>query len=252
VKELILAPVVDLRILARIAPLCQDFHKAHLTRTEEGRASLIALAEETYGKSLCHTFTTALGRALCGLDPCSSLMGDDWKGFDDKCIFITHAGEARHRDVCECLQMPMKEPCGIILEPYPGEADMVFKASLNRNNRKWNGVIADMVSMACYIRRDHAGKVSASIDVQYVEAAPEALGLLLYLCGENPEAFIASSQSPLTVRVHVWAWGIGAHGVREAEDLFATLRPLVDSVKIERYFSSVVINIASRNVKFPY
>jgi hypothetical protein len=259
VKELILAHVVDLRVLARAAPLCQDFYKAHVTRAEEGRASLIALAEETYGKSLCHTFSTAIGRALSTLDPRSIWMGDEWNGFDEKCIFIMHAGEARHEEVCEFIEMPMEEPYGVIFEPYrdddnyaPAKYVEVFTATLSCINPKWQGNICAMVSMVWNIYKDPAGKLVISIDVQYAEAAREALGLVLYSFRAMPEAFPASPQSPLTVNVSVSPWSYGGRGVSEAEDLLAPLRPLADSVTVNRCSSNVVPDSGGRKgQKFP-
>jgi hypothetical protein len=221
---------LSLRELSRAAPTCREFQQALHSRVEEEQAKLIAVGRDTYGSGLFSVFVAGLQRTLRGAHPWPRLVSTN-VGIG-KTIAITTAG------VFACVPA---EDSREWLSPVKSWAHVDNRSDTNNLLYGTLHFAEPGTATQCCIRTSFDMKTFGKHNLRLVvwvarEGAVAALGILRAMC-QRPRALRACREKPLTTVCVVSGLSRGVAGLREAEDLFAPLSSLAESIAISWGFN---------------
>ncbi len=195
-------------------------------------------------------FVTAIRCARSGLCPRSSLLGEDEiaspSDLADTNLVITNEGAFLQRSLTDEARNMIATDGNLGVISATPSASHLFHCTLWP--QKTNSITWDLyrfggngIHLEANLHWD--GFFAHMIPVQK-NRIWASLGLVVATCVGQPEALPASPQTAFTTDLMVEGLSDGMAGLREAEELIGPLRPLADSVVIDRHvnFAAVVNN----------
>jgi hypothetical protein len=228
-RQLVLSKL-SVRDLACAACACREFQAAYLRRVAEERATLIAVAKETYRHGMFRAIVAAFQQTSSELDIANF--------FKPGILMINAAGGLEHFTGEEANRAWYAG----------GPQTEVWKASPARNMGYGTpslhaSVVVDLpgrgsftsVQLSLYRHRETGPELKVMMSR---EAPTAAMGLLLGICAETPETPSLHFQRPVAVEVSIAGMPSSLAGIREVEDVVGPLGLLAESFVIHPIFST--------------
>jgi hypothetical protein len=217
---------LSLRELSAAGPACPEFNEALRSRAAEEQAKLVAVGKDKYGHSLFSVFVTGLRHTLRGVRPWPRMVRKYLAV--EKRFAITTTGDfcsAQREDVREggpsLTSFANVYQCSDVRDLLYGT---LYYGKPGGHVREWACTAFDMQTL---------GKHNLRLCIWvWKKAVVAALGVLRAMCEESPRALRGCREKPLTTVFKLYGLPPGVEGVREAEDLFAPLRPLAEAIAI--------------------
>jgi hypothetical protein len=220
---------VPLEGLARAAIMSREFNDAYLSEATAKRADLITLGEDFYGT----------GRS--GLCPRSSLLGEDEiaspSDLGNTNVVITNKGAFLLTSLTDEARKIIVSDGNFGIISATASASHLFHCMLWPQKTKhitWDmyRVGRNGIYLKVYLERNRLLPHMSSVQNKRTWAT---LGLVVATCMGHAGALPAAPQSAFTTDLTFHGLSDGMAGVREAQDMIASLRPQADSVMIDHY-----------------